>query len=83
MFAVGTSTLIAILIAQKKQEQANALFTQNLVVLLVIGAVITAAALILLEPFALLLGADDLTLGYTKDYLRGLAPFSVCFLISL
>ena len=82
MFAVGTSTLIAILLAQKKQEQTNTLFTQNLAVLLVIGAVITAAALLLLEPFALLLGADDLTLGYTMDYLRGLAPFSVCFLIS-
>ena len=82
MFAVGTSTLIAILLAQKKQEEANALFSQNLVVLLIIGAVITAAALIWLEPFALLLGADELTLGYVKDYLRGLVPFSVCFLIS-
>ena len=34
------------------------------------------------ERTALLLGADELTLRYVKEYLLGLAPFSVCFLIS-
>ena len=30
----------------------------------------------------MLLGAKDVTLEYTKDYLRGLAPFAVCFIVS-
>ena len=49
---------------------------------MVIGLVITALVLIFLEPFAMLLGAKDVTLEYTKDYLRGLAPFAVCFIVS-
>ncbi len=82
LFAVGTSTLIAIFLAQEKRQEADALFSQNIAVLLCIGAVITVTALLLLEPFSLLLGADDVTLDYVKEYLLGLVPFSVCFLIS-
>ena len=82
LFAVGTSTLIAIYIAQGKRHEADVLFSQNFATLLVLGAVVTALVLALLEPFALLLGADEITLGYVKEYLLGLAPFSVCFLIS-
>ena len=61
---------------------ANRLFSQNLAVLVVIGLVITGLVLVFLEPFAMLLGAKDVTLEYTKDYLRGLAPFAVCFIVS-
>ena len=82
LFAVGTSTLIAFYLAQEKRNEADTLFSQNLTVLLFIGAFITIAVLFFLEPFAILLGADDFTLDYVKEYLTGLGPFSVCFLIS-
>ena len=82
LFAVGTSTLIAIYLAQKKQREADLLFSQNFVTLLIIGVIVTILVLFFLEPFAILLGADDITLGYVKEYLSGLAPFSVCYLIS-
>ena len=82
LFAVGTSTIIAIYLGQGSRENANRLFSQNLAVLVVIGLVISALVLIFLEPFAMLLGAKDVTLEYTKDYLRGLAPFAVCFIVS-
>ena len=82
LFAVGTSTLIAIALAQQKREEADRIFSQNFAVLLVIGLLITGSALLLIEPLALLLGADDITFGYVKEYLTGLVPFSVCFLIS-
>lgn len=81
-FAVGTSTIIAIHIAQKKNREADELLSQNLVVLTVIGAVITAVVMIFTEPVARLLGANEITLEYTVDYLRGLAPFSIFFLLS-
>lgn len=35
-----------------------------------------------LEPFAVLLGAKGVTYQYTIDYLRGLAPFALCFIVS-
>ena len=82
LFAVGSSTLIAIFIAQEKRPEADTLFSQNLVTLLLLGAVITALVLLFLEPFAYLLGADEITLDYVKQYLLGIAPFSVCYLVS-
>lgn len=82
IFAVGTSTIIAYLLGQKNAQSANKLFSQNLVALTVIGVTISVLVLVFTEPFALLLGADELTLEYTIHYLQGLAPFAVCFMIS-
>ena len=82
IFAVGTSTIIAYLLGQKNAQSANNLFSQNLVTLTVIGVTISVLVLVFTEPFALLLGADELTLEYTIHYLQGLAPFAVCFMIS-
>ena len=82
MFAVGTSTIIAIYLAQNKKEQADALFSQNFFLLLGIGLLFTVAVLFFRERIALLLGADEVTLDYVKQYLLGLAPFSACFIIS-
>lgn len=82
IFAVGTSTIIAYLLGQKNAQSANKLFSQNLVTLAVIGITISILVLVFTEPFAQLLGADELTLEYTIHYLQGLAPFAVCFMIS-
>ena len=82
LFAVGSSTLIAIFLAQEKRHEADTLFSQNFVTLLVLGALATALVLLFLDPFAKLLGADEVTLDYVKHYLLGIAPFSVCYLIS-
>lgn len=82
IFAVGTSTIIAIYLGQGKGERANSLFSQNLMLLTVTGLVISAVVLLFPEPFARLLGGEGVTLPYTIDYLRGLAPFAVCFIIS-
>ena len=82
MFAVGSSTIIAIHLAQGRKEEANGLFSQNFFLLLGVGILISAAVLVLREPFAKMLGADEVTLDYVKQYLLGLAPFSACFIIS-
>ena len=82
IFAVGTSTIIAIDLGQGQGEKANSLFSQNTVLLSCIGLTITVLVLVFLEPFAVLLGAKDVTYQYTMDYLKGLAPFAVCFIVS-
>lgn len=82
LFAVGSSTLIAIFLGQNKREEANRLFSQNVLTLTVVGLLLTAVVLVFPDSFARLLGADAQTLDYTKEYLKGLAPFSVCFMIS-
>ena len=82
IFAVGTSTIIAIYLGKGEGEKANSLFSQNLMLLTVVGMVISVLVLVFTEPFAKLLGAEGVTLPYTIEYLRGLAPFSLCFILS-
>lgn len=82
LFAVGTSTIIAIYLGQGKKEYANSLFSQNLAILIVIGLIISALVLLFPRQFAALLGAKDVTLPYATQYLRGLTPFAVCFIVS-
>ena len=82
IFAVGTSTIIAIYLGKGEGDRANSLFSQNLVLLIIAGIVISVLVMVFTEPFAKLLGAEGVTLPYTIEYLRGLAPFSVCFILS-
>lgn len=82
MFAVGSSTVIAIHLAQGRKDEADSLFSQNFFLLLGVGVLISVFVLMFREPFAKLLGADEVTLEYVKQYLLGLAPFSACFIIS-
>ncbi len=82
MFAVGTSTIIAIYMAQNKREEADRLFSQNAAVILALGIAFSVLVLLFREPLGYLLGADEVTIEYVKQYLLGLAPFSACFMIS-
>lgn len=82
IFAVGTSTIIANRLGHGDKDSASSLFTQNLLVLTVIGIGITALVFAFLTPFAKLLGGGDGTLEYVKQYLTGLVPFSLCFVVS-
>jgi putative MATE family efflux protein len=82
IFAVGTSTILANRLGHGDKDSASGLFTQNLVVLTVIGLSITALVFAFLTPFAKLLGGGEGTLEYVKQYLTGLVPFSLCFIVS-
>ena len=82
MFAVGSSTIIAIHLAQGRKDEADSLFSQNFFLLVGVGLLISVAVLVFREGFAKLLGADEVTMGYVKQYLLGLAPFSACFIVS-
>lgn len=83
LFAVGTSTVTAILLGEDRPDRASEVFTQNIVVQLVLAAVISAAVMANREAFARFLGApDEQTTAYVVEYLTWIAPFSVGFLLS-
>ena len=82
VFAVGTNTIIAIYLGRGEGERADSLLSQNLALLTVIGVAISLLVLVFTVPFARLLGANETTLDYTVHYLRGLAPFALCFIVS-
>lgn len=82
LFAVGNSTIVAILLGKGKKKEANQVFTQNIVVLCGIAVIITALVLIFLEPFARFLGATDNIMPYAKEYIGTIAPFAIAYVLS-
>ena len=82
MFAVGSSTIIAILLGKKEDERANEVFTQNILTVILVSALITAIVLWKSEDIALFLGATSLTVEYVRTYITTIASFSVFFICS-
>ena len=81
LLAVGTGTRVAALLGEGRQEDADRLFTQNVVVAAAFGVVITVLTVVLDEPICRLLGARDDTLADTKSYVGTLAWFSMFFIL--
>ena len=69
LFAVGTSTIVAIFLGQGKHREANQANTQNLAVSGVIASVIMAAVWLCLDPLVMFLGATESTVGYVRHYI--------------
>lgn len=82
LFAVGASTVVAILLGEKDIHKANEVFTQNIVLLAIFSAVITVVVMLNLEKVAMFLGATQLNKQYVIEYLKWLAPFSGAFILS-
>lgn len=82
LFAVGTSTVTAILLGEKNGKRANEVFTQNIVSLAIFSVIITILVMLNLEQTALFLGATELNKVYVLEYLKWLAPFSAAFILS-
>lgn len=81
-FAVGTSTIVALLFGQKRIREAKEVFSQNMIVLAVLSLLITAGVLAGLEGFGRFLGATEVTMPYVKEYISTIAPFAICFILS-
>lgn len=82
LFAVGTSTVTAILLGENNGERANEVFTQNIVLLTIFSAMITILVMRNLEKTAIFLGATKLNKAYVLEYLKWLVPFSAAFILS-
>ena len=63
LFAVGTSTIVAIFLGQGKHREANQANTQNLAVSGLIALMIMAAVWLCLDPLVMFLGATESTVG--------------------
>ena len=59
LFAVGTSTVVAIKLGEKDGRKANEIFTQNIVLLTIFSVVITVVVMLNLKPVACLLYTSD------------------------
>lgn len=82
LFAVGASTKASIYKGQGDMEKANRVFTVSTVTVFSLALIVAIAALLNLERLAMMLGADETTLPYVKDYLGIIIPFVVCYMTS-
>lgn len=82
LFAVGTSTVVAIMLGEKSIKRANEVFTQNIVVLVVLSVIVTALVILNLDNFADFLGATKSNKQYVMEYIGTLAPFSGLFILA-
>ncbi|MDL2217252.1 MATE family efflux transporter [Christensenellaceae bacterium OttesenSCG-928-M15] len=82
LFGVGTSTVVSILRGQDQLEKANKVFTQNTVFLFGVGILITALMYIFIDPFVRFLGAEGETAVLVKEYIYGILPFSLSFVVA-
>ena len=82
LFAVGTSTIVAIMLGEKRVQKANEVFTQNICLLVLFSAVITILVLLNLKSVAVFLGATNVNMEYVLDYLGSIVPFSGLFILS-
>ena len=79
LFAVGTSTIVAIFLGQGKHREANQANTQNLAVSGLIALMIMAAVWLCLDPLVMFLGATESTVGYVRQYILSILPFTWFF----
>lgn len=81
-FAVGTSTMIARLMGEGNDEDADRVFSQTVFVLFVFSIVFSIITFFGAGIIGDFLGATDNTRAYTVTYIRTIAPFSLFFIVS-
>lgn len=82
LFAVGTSTVVAIKIGEGEYKKVNELFTQNVVLLSLFSFMITVFVMLNLRSIAGFLGATDVNMKYVMEYLGYITPFSILFILA-
>lgn len=82
LFAVGTSTVVAIMLGENRGKRANEVFSQNIFLLTVFSVIITVIVMLNLRKIAVFLGATDVNIEYVLAYLKGIVPFSGLFILS-
>ncbi len=82
MIGIGGATRYSILKYQREEEQKNIAFTSSLKLGILAGAVFAAIGILWTVPLAVLLGADEVTLPLTRDYLRTILCFAPFFILN-
>lgn len=82
MIGMGGGTRFRILKMQKKDDEANKVFSTSVIIGLIIGIFFLALGMGGAKPLASVLGADSNTLSLTTTYLRTIMIFAPFFLLN-
>ena len=70
LVGIGGNTLVSIRLGQDRQDEANQIASNSLMLLTIIGVIFTILGLIFLEPILKIFGASASNIGYAMEYLR-------------
>ena len=68
MLGIGGNAEVAKTLGEGDNPRARQYFSMIITVVVVLGAILSAACVIFIEPICYFLGADDLIIGYCVDY---------------
>lgn len=83
LIGIGASTLISIRLGQQRDEEAQKIMGNAVMMMLLFSALITIAGLVFLEPIMASLGASDAVMPYAKAYGRIVLLGTPFFMIGL
>ena len=69
LVGVGAATLISILLGQKDYKMANRVLGNVVILNVVISVVVTALALLFMDPILYFFGASENTISYAREYM--------------
>lgn len=78
---MGGATLYSIALGENKIERARSIFTQSMIVAVVIVGLLMAICLWTIEDLAYLFGANEVILPYALDYLTVLLTFGMIYVL--
>jgi len=70
LIGIGANSLVAIRLGQNRKEEAEGIFGNAFVLLIVTSLILSIIGLIVLEPMLILMGASEQILPYAKDYMQ-------------
>ena len=70
LIGIGANSLVAIRLGQNKKEEAEVIFGNAFVLLVVSSLMLSVLGLIFLEPLLKLIGASEQILPYAKEYME-------------
>lgn len=83
MIGAGGSTLASMKFGEEKDDVAQNIFTQSIIMMFVIGIIAIAAFLVNPEAICRFLGANDAIIDYTIEYGRYIAYFGPFFTLGI
>lgn len=70
LIGIGANSLVSIRLGENKKEEAEVIFGNSVILLVLSSLVLTVVGLAALDPLLKLMGASDQILPYARDYLQ-------------
>ncbi|QZY56429.1 MATE family efflux transporter [Crassaminicella profunda] len=81
LIGLGGATVVSIKFGEGKEEEGNSIFTQSIVIAIIISIIITVVSELNIEKLSYILGANDKILLFVKEYMRVIIFFAPIFIL--